>query len=98
MAEATPAPQGPVVPSTLDPRTKRFKPMCSSSRCYCGNSNSRAQCEWWKARNIRHDDTADPAVIAQQLWQESRELLAKMNVELSTSPPRPPRRWYRLVT
>jgi hypothetical protein len=72
------------------------KPMCGSSHCYCGNS--RTQCEWWKARNAKElATTTDPAVIAQQLWAESRALLAKVNVELPASPPAPvkPMRWYR---
>lgn len=74
------------------------KPMCSSSRCHCGNGKSSTQCEWWKARNTHElATTTDPAVIAQQLWQESRELLAEVGVELPASPPAPaqPRRWYQ---
>lgn len=74
---------------------ERNRPMCSSSRCSCGGVGK--DCTWWKARNACYNNTTDPAVIAQQLWQESRELLAKVGVELPTAPPPPvtPVRWHR---
>lgn len=72
------------------------KPMCSSFVCRCGAPEKR-RCTWWKARHSAHQNTTDVDVIAQQLWQESRELLAKVDVELPSSPPPPvrPVRWYR---
>lgn len=71
------------------------KPACSTTHCYCGKS--RTQCEWFKARDFRENKTTDSAVIAQQLWVESRDLLAKVGVELPASPPAPVRvpRWHQ---
>lgn len=72
------------------------KPMCSSSHCYCGGGK-RLDCAWFRARHSANQHTTDVEVIAQQLWAESRELLAKVDVELPSSPPPPvrPVRWYR---
>jgi hypothetical protein len=87
----------PFVAEPVTPYRRRKQDMlCSSSHCHCGGG-SRLQCAWWKARHSAHQDSTDPAVIAQQLWAESRELLAKVNVELPASPPATvsPNRWHR---
>jgi hypothetical protein len=68
--------------------------LCTGNVCRCGKGK---QCAYWRAKSPERDTTTDPAVIAQVLWAESRELLAKVGVDLPAVPPAParPMRWYR---